>query len=84
MVHFSHWLNQLSIFTTSKFSASICVVYVLLQTQYKHEKVINVTFFRKCLRIVPPTCLSNFFSGERQGEGHGVGQYHQWCFFLSF
>ena len=30
----------------------------------------------------------DFFSGEQQGEGHGVqcveGEYHQWCFFLSF
>jgi len=35
------------------------------------------------------TCLEKFFSGEQQGEGHGVvqcveGEYHQWCFFLSF
>ena len=29
------------------------------------------------------------FSGEQQGEGHGLvqcveGEYHQWCFFHSF
>ena len=37
----------------------------------------------------PPYLPGKFFSGEQQGEGHGVvqcveGEYHQWCFFLSF
>ena len=37
----------------------------------------------------PPYLSGKFFSGEQQGEGHGVvqcvgGEYHQWCFFQSF